>query len=608
MIKLKGGTYLKADQLEFSDLVDFSCNNEITFNTKRMSLVPVEALGLLRRDLINTLGMERAKGFLMRYGWACGMRDGETIASMYQWDNLKELMLAGPVLHTLLGVVTAIPDQIEMDEDYLYFSGMWENSYEAVEHIGHHGTSEDNGCWTLIGYASGYLTKTFGKDVLAYETQCVGRGDTICRFVAKTMDIYDRQATKMMKYYKAESIATELDRAQKELHTINQNIIESDKIHQQLINLLVEDKEIHETIEFVAETLHKSVVIDYYNKIIESVFMNEVDEKIYRNWTKKFSYTEEQQNDIRTFPIRANNVNLGRLVVISQEKVTNRDELIIKRALGTFTIQMYHQWKITQSLWKKKENFFAEMLNNYDTDLFEKFAHLFNFQPKSLNRMMHIKVLPEEKRKEVMQFIKLHPFIEGTDYFYNKNNIIIILSESKAKHPKEFAQNVLVDLMNEFQTAKFYLGIGRAAKDLRSLTESYQDASSISEFVHLTNPTGNYVSYYEDLEPVMMLLKGTDQYELIDFYKRTIGEVVQYDQLNDTDYLITLKTYLDYNGNLQQTADKLHLSIAGLRYRMERIEGFCALDLKTGEGRFKCQLAIQIYFATKINDRKILHS
>lgn len=598
---------MKANQLSFDELIEFGAEaGEITFNDKRMSLVSAEAEGLLRRDLINTLGMERAKGFLMRYGWACGMRDGETIAKMYEWDNMTELMLAGPVLHTLLGVVIAEPNQIEVGDDSLYFSGTWKNSYEALGHIEHYGHSESTGCWTLVGYASGYLTKTLGKDVLAYETECVGRGDATCRFVAQTLDSIDRQdqAKSMMRYYKAESIATELDRAQKEIQEINQNIIESDKVHQKLTNLLVEDKELHETIEFVANTLNKSIVIDYYNKIIESAFINEYDQKSYRNWTDRFIYNEEKQNNIRTFPIRANNINLGRLVVISREKPTKRDELIINRALGTFTVQMHHQWKITQSLWQKKEDFFEEMLNNHDIEFFEKFSHVFNFHPNDLNRILSIKVEPQATYKNIMLYLQLNELMKHRDYFYNKNHVIIILSGDDAKEPNSFADKLLQELKREFPIAKLYLGIGRNAVDLHSLQESYQDANSISQFIILTKPAGNLTVTYEDMGPVMMLLKGTNQNELVDFYKKTIGGLIQYDKLNDTDYVMTLKSYLNFNGNLQQTADELHLSIAGLRYRMERIEDLCDIDLKTGDGRFKCQLAIQIYFAVFVCKNK----
>lgn len=81
---------MKAYQLLFDKLIDINPRTGmIKFNGKRMTLVSVEALGILRRDLVNTLGSARAKGFLMRYGWACGFKDGETIEKMYQWDSKK---------------------------------------------------------------------------------------------------------------------------------------------------------------------------------------------------------------------------------------------------------------------------------------------------------------------------------------------------------------------------------------------------------------------------------------------------------------------------------------------------------------------------------------
>jgi PucR family transcriptional regulator, purine catabolism regulatory protein len=101
-----------------------------------------------------------------------------------------------------------------------------------------------------------------------------------------------------------------------------------------------------------------------------------------------------------------------------------------------------------------------------------------------------------------------------------------------------------------------------------------------------------------------MFLKGADQQELIKFYSETIAELVEYDDENQGSLLITLKSYLDNNGNLQQTADELHLSIAGLRYRIERIESLSGIDLKTGSGRFKCQLATRIYFVLQVMNKK----
>ncbi|WP_313428616.1 XylR N-terminal domain-containing protein [Siminovitchia terrae] len=596
---------MKASQLFFDNLLETNPRTGmITFNHKRMVLVSVEALGLLRRDLINTLGIDRAKGFLMRYGWEWGKKDGESLTSMYKWKNRKELILAGPVLHTLEGVVTVEPDQIELNEDSLYFTGFWRNSFEAEEHIECHGHGSDEVCWILSGYASGYLTSTFGKDVIAYEEICVGKGDPYCQFTAKTVDQLEGKHKKYLSYYKAESLVSELDRAYRELNDINQNIVEADKFQQDLTDFLLEDRPLAETVEFVANSIQRSLVIDYYNRKIESAFSNDFDETVYNNWSDNFIYTEEKNNDISTFPIRANNINLGRLVVIGQKKMSQKDQLIINRALSVFTIQMYHDWKIARSLWKKKENFFEEIISNFDSGDFERFSHLFHFLPSNKNRVLSIKVEPAESRQDVMQCIKLNPANTNKDIFTNDDYIYIVLTNEEDRKPLDEATNMLSQLSKEFCNLKFYIGIGRESRDMATLKKSYEDSRSISDFIHLTNPASNIISIYEDVKSVMMFLKGTDQNELIDFYKKTIGELVDYDSSNQSNFLITLKTYLDNNGNLQQTADELHLSIAGLRYRLEKIEGLCDVDLKTGEGRFNCQLALQVYFAISINNSK----
>jgi DNA-binding PucR family transcriptional regulator len=70
--------------------------------------------------------------------------------------------------------------------------------------------------------------------------------------------------------------------------------------------------------------------------------------------------------------------------------------------------------------------------------------------------------------------------------------------------------------------------------------------------------------------------------------------------------LPTLKTYLACNNNLKQAAYQLHLSIAGLRYRLQRIEELCGIDLDNAAERFNCYLAIQIYYTMQMIGKNIL--
>ncbi len=591
---------MKAYQLLFDKLIDINPRTGmIKFNGKRMTLVSVEALGILRRDLVNTLGSARAKGFLMRYGWACGFKDGETIEKMYQWDSKEELLLAGPYLHTLEGTATVEPDIIEFDEKSLHFEGRWGNSFEVIEHINYFGRSKDPICWILVGYASGYLTKTFGEKVVVYEEACEGKGDPHCRFVAKTVDSNDEHQQKYFRYYESETLLSELDKVYKEVQELNENIIESENVQKQLTDMLLEDKDIFDTVKLMAETLQKSILIDYFHDKVEGFFIKNSDQLLYNKWKKNKELSKEYEDNIEIFPIRAHDMTLGQMIVIGNKKPDKKERMIIQRSLMVCTVQIFHQRKLLKSIWEKKEYFFEEILNNkYNQNTLQRYMNVFDFNPNVPNRVLTLKVYPESKKEEVLQYlISAYPNI---DIFLKDNYIIMIFSEEKILGIEEFSKNIHSNIQNKFNHSKIYISLGRVAKNLKDLAKSYQDACHISDFIQLTYPTGSRVTYFEELEPVIMLLKGGSQEEMIDFCQNTIGKLVEYDRFNQGNLVITLKSYLDFNGNLQQTADDLHLSIAGLRYRLEKIESFCQADLKTGTGRFKYQLAIGVYFALQI--------
>jgi two-component system, NtrC family, response regulator HydG len=70
------------------------------FAHRRMLLFDADAMGLLRKELIETLGLERARRILTRFGYACGYRDALTSREVVNWSNLAEWWAAGPRLHT----------------------------------------------------------------------------------------------------------------------------------------------------------------------------------------------------------------------------------------------------------------------------------------------------------------------------------------------------------------------------------------------------------------------------------------------------------------------------------------------------------------------------
>jgi hypothetical protein len=89
----------------------------IRFKHRRMLIFDADALGLLRKELIETLGLERARRILTRFGYACGYRDALTSKELIDWQSDADWWAAGPRLHTLEGIVQVRMFRSQMDRD-----------------------------------------------------------------------------------------------------------------------------------------------------------------------------------------------------------------------------------------------------------------------------------------------------------------------------------------------------------------------------------------------------------------------------------------------------------------------------------------------------------
>lgn len=597
---------MRANQLLLQNIIDVNPRTGlIKLHDTRMALISVEALGILRTDLINTLGKDRAKGFLMRYGWAYGKETGRSLAEEYEWESLRELLLAGPAMHTMEGLATVEADVVEFDGEKVYFTGYWHNSFEVSNHLQNQGVDSEAICWILQGFASGYLTKVFGKEVIAYEKSCRGKGDHYCYFVAETVAHCAAEHLQHLRYYQTESLQSALDDTYLEIEQLNKDIVESEEVRNELTDLFLEGQDLYEIIKKVGETLKRSIVIDYLNDIYTSYYHHKSDELSYLDWKNNSETITATTNDVifNSFPLQSHQTDLARVVVIGKEKLSQRESLIIQRALVVLTIKLYHQSKITESLWQRKEEFLNDLVDDKIEDevLLSRQASFFGLKPNEPAWVIAIKLQNRKRQDEVSAFLTKN-YAEVIS-FQKEQYIVMILSKEDYSDMQDYMDELLDEVSLLLSNEKVYIGSGRSAETIRHVSASYSEATRICDFIELTHPLENRCVSAKELSPLMMFLKSFDPEEMVRFYTETIGELVKYDEENQGSFLVTLRTYLENNGNLQQTADDLHLSIAGLRYRIERIESLCGVDLRTGTDRFNCQLATKIYFALQVMNK-----
>ena len=237
MVKLRSVT--RADSDDLRARVHFCAETgQIWLHEHRMLLVHAEAQASLRKELIDTLGMDRAQGLLTRMGYASGVRDAELARIRAQNCSDIEAFMTGPQLHTLEGIVRVTPIKLELDRVAGKFYGefLWENSWEGQWHRHYYGIHTDPVCWTQIGYACGYTTAFMGRPVLYKEVECVGMGHNNCRIVGKPIEEWE-DAGEYKHFLNRESIADQLFDLQTQVVQLRSSIGEKEKLPADMVGI-----------------------------------------------------------------------------------------------------------------------------------------------------------------------------------------------------------------------------------------------------------------------------------------------------------------------------------------------------------------------------------
>jgi two-component system, NtrC family, response regulator HydG len=197
---------VRATDLDVHELLHFAEEGGIiTFAGERVLLLDAVALGLLRKELIDTLGLTAARAVLTRFGYAHGWRVAETLRTGFPWDSEDEWRAAGARLHTIQGIVRAEVTRTSVSSAAPGAEGIWHDSYEAEQHLLHLGQAEEPICWTLTGFASGYMSCVYGKEIIAIEDRCRGKGDAICRAVVRSKDEWGPELATHLPFYQKEA-------------------------------------------------------------------------------------------------------------------------------------------------------------------------------------------------------------------------------------------------------------------------------------------------------------------------------------------------------------------------------------------------------------------
>jgi sugar diacid utilization regulator len=171
--------------------------------------------------------------------------------------------------------------------------------------------------------------------------------------------------------------------------------------------------------------------------------------------------------------------------------------------------------------------------------------------------------------------------------------VVLVLPGAGDDVAARAAEGVARELSSALAGHSFTLGRSRAAPDAGDLHRAASEALLAANVAE--GDPDRPVLAFEETGAYRLLLSAMseDPAELQRFYAETVEPLVAYDDQYETDLVQTVEAFLDADGNVAGTAQRLFTHRHTIRYRLERVRDLSGLDVGSTDGREKLSLGLK---------------
>jgi sugar diacid utilization regulator len=179
--------------------------------------------------------------------------------------------------------------------------------------------------------------------------------------------------------------------------------------------------------------------------------------------------------------------------------------------------------------------------------------------------------------------------------------VLVLAPAAGDADSRRTAEAVARELRATLHGFTFAVGYSRVAQDPADLYRAGNEAL-LAANVAEARPAGDEpaddggsVLAFDATGAYRLLLPAMseDPGELQRFYAETVEPLVAYDEQYETDLVQTLEGFLDCDGNVANTAQRLFTHRHTIRYRLERVRDLSGLDVGSTDGREKLGLGLK---------------
>jgi sugar diacid utilization regulator len=172
--------------------------------------------------------------------------------------------------------------------------------------------------------------------------------------------------------------------------------------------------------------------------------------------------------------------------------------------------------------------------------------------------------------------------------------VLVLVPGGDETASQRAAETVLREMEAGLSGYTFALGRSRVTEDPSELPRAASEAL-LAANVAQGSPEGATGLAFEETGAYRLLLSAMSENpgELQRFFAETVEPLVAYDDQYETDLVRTLETFLEADGNVAGTAQRLFTHRHTIYYRLERVRELSGLDVSSSDGREKLSLGLK---------------
>jgi sugar diacid utilization regulator len=171
--------------------------------------------------------------------------------------------------------------------------------------------------------------------------------------------------------------------------------------------------------------------------------------------------------------------------------------------------------------------------------------------------------------------------------------VVVLLPGADDAQAARAADALVRELQASLSGHTFAIGRSRVASEPNDLHRGASEALLAANVAE--GDAERPVLAFEETGAYRLLLSAMseDPGELQRFYAETVEPLVAYDDQYETDLVQTVEAFLEADGNVAGTAQRLYTHRHTVRYRLERVRELTGLDVGSTDGREKLSLGLK---------------